>query len=165
MAERWFLVQFKPNSHKVAQRNLERQGVKTFLPMQEITRRQETRFISELRPLFPGYLFVRLDPDTSPWRKINSTYGVSRIVSFHDIPAPVPNGLVESLIDRCDVNGGVLGGENFQRGDEVKVVEGPFAEFTATIETIDPDKRVWLLLDFMGQATRIKVKASQIVGK
>ena len=165
MAEHWFLVQLKPNSHNIAERNLRRQGVQTFLPLQEITRRQQTRFVSELRPLFPGYMFVRLDPDSWPWRKINATYGVSRIVSIRDVPARVPSGLVESLIQRCDARGSILIGGSLRRGDEVKVVEGPFAEFAATIETVDADRRVWLLLDFMGQTTRIQVRASQIVGR
>ena len=163
MADEWFLVQFKPNSHNVAVRNLKRQGFETFLPFQEITRRQATRFVSELRPLFPGYMFIRLDPETSPWRKVDSTYGVARIVSFGDSPAPVPPGLVESLLGRCDETGRMRSRENLGVGDAVKVIEGPFSEFVGTVETIDAEQRVWLLLEFMGQTTRIQVNANQVV--
>jgi transcriptional antiterminator RfaH len=164
MADHWFLVQFKPNSHNVADRNLKRQGFQIFLPLQEVTRRQDTRFVSELRPLFPGYMFIRLDPERSPWRKVNSTYGVTRIVSFRDVPAPVPDGLVAALLDRCDETGHVLAEGGLAPGTEVKVIDGPFAEFAGTIETIEAEKRVWLLLDFMGQEMRIQVSANQIVG-
>lgn len=165
MAEDWFLVQFKPNSHRLADRNLKRQGFKTFLPLQMITRRQNDRFVSETRPLFPGYMFIRLDPKTSPWRKINSTYGVSRIVSFRDTPSAVPDGLVRALLSRCDRDGRVHTATSVAAGDNVTVIDGPFAEFVGTIETIDAEKRVWLLLDFMGQSTRIQVSATQIVGR
>lgn len=164
MAEDWFLVQFKPNSHRLAERNLKRQGFETFLPLQMITRRQNDRFVSETRPLFPGYLFIRLAPEAAPWRKINSTYGVSRIVSFRDIPSPVPNGLVAALLSRCDPDGRIQIATNVAAGDKVTVIDGPFAEFVGTVETIDAEKRLWLLLDFMGQSTRIRVNLSQISG-
>jgi transcriptional antiterminator RfaH len=163
MVQSWFLIQLKPNSHRIAEKNLGRQGFETFLPLQETTRRQDTRFVSALRPLFPGYMFVRLDPHASPWRKINATYGVARIVSFTDGPAPVPDSLVLALLDRCDERGHLLKPAALASGDNVKVVEGPFAEFAGTVETIDAEKRVWLLLEFMGQTTRIQVAVSQVV--
>ena len=63
----WYLIQLKPNSHRLAERNLNRQGFETFLPMQKITRRKASRFVSDLKPLFPGYMFVSVNaaqPDT-----------------------------------------------------------------------------------------------------
>jgi len=71
----WYLIQFKPNSHRLAERNLHRQGFDTFLPMQKITRRKGSRFVSDLKPLFPGYMFVSVNSDLAPWRTINSTIG------------------------------------------------------------------------------------------
>lgn len=163
MTQDWYLLQFKPNSHNIATRNLKRQSFVTFLPVQETTRRQGTRFVSELRPLFPGYMFISLDPEASMWRKVNSTYGVTRIVSFRDKPAPVPDALVTGLIAQCDDHGRILSSTALAAGDEVKVVGGPFSEFVGTIETVDAERRIWLLLEFMGQTTRIQVNANQVV--
>ena len=73
---KWYLVQFKPNSHRIAERNLLRQGFDVFLPMQKITKRNATRFVNDLRPVFPGYLFVHLCASAGPWRTVNATYGV-----------------------------------------------------------------------------------------
>jgi transcriptional antiterminator RfaH len=165
MAEEWFVVQFKPNSYNIAERNLKRQGLETFLPLQEITKRQETRFVSEFRPLFPGYMFVRLDSQASLWRKVNSTYGVSRIISFNNLPAAVPIALVSALLDRCDDKGRLISNADLAEGDKIKVIDGPFAEFVGTVETINMEKRIWLLLEFMGQSTRIQVASSQVVSR
>ena len=77
----WFLLQYKPNSHRLALRNLHRQGFETFLPMQDVTQRHSTKFVQQRRPLFPGYMFVSFALDTAPWRKINSTVGVARLVA------------------------------------------------------------------------------------
>lgn len=158
----WFLLQFKPNSHRLAERNLIRQGFKIFLPMQEVTRRKSTRFVNDLRPLFPGYMFVAFEPKSAPWRKINGTIGVSKLVSFDGQPKPVPLDLVSGLMQRCDTAGKLLPAKQLTAGDQVELLTGPFANFIATVETIDIKQRIWVLMECMGQRTRMRVKADQL---
>jgi len=153
----WFLAQYKPNCHAIAERNLNRQRFQTFLPLHEETRRKVGRFITTLRPLFNGYLFVRFDTSLGGWQAINSTYGITRLVSFGGDPQPVPHGLMSSLMRRCDVEGKLLPPQKFSVGDTVEISGGPFSEFVATVEKVDPDQRVWVLLDMMGRVTRLAV--------
>ena len=158
----WYLIQFKPNSHRLAERNLQRQGFETFLPMQKITRRKASRFVSDLKPLFPGYMFVSVNSELSPWRLINSTIGVSKLVSFEGKPKPLPLQLISGLMLRCDASGTLLPPNTLNEGDSVEMLTGPFANFIATVDTIDPEQRIWVLMDFMGQKTRIRVSADQL---
>lgn len=158
----WYLIQFKPNSHRLAERNLHRQGFETFLPMQQITRRKASRFVSDLKPLFPGYMFVSVNTQMAPWRTINSTLGVSRLVSFEGKPKPLPLQLVSGLMLRCDASGALLPPKSLSEGDSVEMLTGPFASFIATVDTIDPEQRIWVLMDFMGQKTRMQVTADQL---
>ena len=158
----WYLIQFKPNSYRLAERNLHRQGFETFLPMQKITRRKASRFVSDLKPLFPGYMFVSVNFDLAPWRTINSTIGVSKLVSFEGKPKPLPIQLISGLMLRCDVSGTLLPPKSLNEGDSVEMLTGPFANFIATVDTIDPEQRIWVLLDFMGQKTRMQVTADQL---
>ena len=153
----WYLVQFKPNSHSIALRNLNRQGFQTFLPMIIVTSRVGARFVSKSLPLFPGYLFVALDAGQREWRKINSTYGVARIVSFAAQPSPVPHDLVAGLQARCDEAGVLTAASDLVPQDQVTLQKGPFSQFVATVESLDEDQRVWVLIDLMGQKTRINV--------
>jgi transcriptional antiterminator RfaH len=157
----WYLIQFKPNSHRLAQRNLHRQGFETFLPMQNITRRKNSRFVSDLQPLFAGYMFVSVNSELAPWHAINSTIGVSRLVSFGGKPKPLPVQLISGLMLRCDASGTLLPPKSLSAGDSVEILTGPFANFIATVDTIDPKQRIWVLLDFMGQKTRMQVSADQ----
>ena len=154
-ATSWFLAQMKPNSHDIANRNLTRQGFETFLPLQEETRRTRGRFITRRRPLFPGYVFVAVDATRGAWRTINSTYGVTRLVSVAGTPTPVPDALVTELRDRCDDEGMLLPPRQMQAGDDVVLTKGPFADFVATVERIAPDRRVWVLIEMMGAQTRV----------
>ena len=158
----WFLAQLKPNAQAIAVRNLDRQGFATFLPQHRVTRRQSGRFIDTLRPLFPGYLFVGFDPNTAPWRKINATSGVSRLVSFDRRPRAVPTVLIDDLRARCDVDGVLKPAPILASGSAVEILSGPFANFVATVESITPDQRVWVLLDLMGQQTRVQVANNHV---
>lgn len=158
----WFLAQFKPNSHSIAERNLTRQGFQTFLPMQEETRRASGKFITRLRPLFPGYLFVALDVLRGDWRAVNSTYGITRLVSLGQQPTPVSHDLVNQLMQRCDRDGKLMPARHFEAGDEVVLTSGPFTDFVATIERITPDRRVYVLMNLMGTQTRAAVSAEHM---
>ncbi len=158
----WFLVQFKPNAHRLAERNLIRQNYRIFLPLQEVTKRKATRFVNDLRPLFPGYLFVETEPSPIHWRAIKGTMGVSKLVSFDGVPRAVPADLISGLQARCDESGRLRTHDGVTIGDEVTLLSGPFANFIATVEQIDRDRRVWVLMDFMGQKSRIPLNADQI---
>jgi transcriptional antiterminator RfaH len=158
----WFLAQLKPNSARIAERNLKRQGFATFLPLEEETRQQRGKFVTSPKPLFPGYIFVAFDPACGHWRSVNSTQGVTKLVSFGKAPAPVPLDLVSQLMLRCDSAGKLLPPKLLGPGDQVAITKGPFANFIAEVEKIAPDRRVWVLMDLMGSQTRVAVGAEQL---
>lgn len=159
---RWFLAQFKPNSHNIAERNLTRQGFRTFLPRQEETRRTQGKFNVQMRPLFPGYIFVALDILQGHWRSVNATYGITKLVSLGKEPTAVPDDLVNQLMLRCDQDGKLLPPDRLKAGDPVVMTRGPFADFVGTIDSIAADRRVYVLMELMGGKTRVSVSADQL---
>lgn len=158
----WFLAQVKPNSAAIADKNLKRQGFETFLPMETQTRQRSGRFVTRKQPVFPGYIFVAIDPAQGVWRKVNATYGITKLVSFGAAPAEVPAELIAGLKARCDSNSTLLPPAALQVGDHVNVIEGPFADTIVEIERIDPDRRVWVLMDLMGRSTRTAMDAARL---
>ncbi len=160
--DNWYLIQFNRNAQHIAERNLNQQGFKTFLPLQEFTGKHGSKFSTTLKPLFPGYMFVQIEPDGAPWRKIKSTLGVSRLICQDGMPKMVPHGVVSGLISRCDGSGKLLPPTAIQCGDAVEVQSGALANFIATVESIDSNRRVWLLMDLMGQITRVQLASEQL---
>ena len=158
----WYLVQLKPNGHRLAKTNLERQGFNTFLPLQNVTKRSAHKFVDRLVPLFPGYMFVELDTTQNAWRKVNSTLGVARIVSLGGTPTAIPSEIVNEFISRCDGDGILCPTQGLEVGQYVQVLRGPFANFVAKVEEISPDQRVWILIDLLGQSSRISVTKDAI---
>ena len=162
MSKEWFVLQFKSNSHRIAEKNLNRQGFETFLPLHDTTSRKLSRFINTSKPLFPGYMFIRFDKAESEWHKINSTYGVSRLITFNSIIKSIPTIFVDHLIKRYDLSGKLLPIQKLKKGDQVEVLKGPFANFIATVEKHEADQRIRILMDLMGRKTKIQTSSDNL---
>jgi len=151
----WYLIQTKPNAHRIAEKNLARQGCSVFLPLSEQTRRAAQRFRTKTQPLFPGYLFIGLSDAAPSWRSINATQGVSRAVSLDGQYRPVHEALIAGIKARCNSDGVFHAQNTLSAGDQVHIQKGPFASFLAEVESLTPDRRVWVLIDLLGQKSRI----------
>lgn len=160
---KWYLAQIKANGFDRAVANLARQGFLTFSPMQNKTVRHARQLKNVLRPIFPGYLFVQFGADRSDWRKINSTFGVSRLVSFEkSAPTPVPDRLIAGLRARCDAQDCLHAPDDLKIGEKVRMVAGAFAGFVGEVENLIGEERIRLLYDFMGQKSRIDIKKGDL---
>ncbi len=144
----------QPLAETRATRNLENQGFRTFLPRRRKTRCHARQLTVVAAPLFPRYLFIAFDPHRDQWRKVNSTFGVSRLVMRGEAPHPVPDGVVEALI-AVTVDGGIVDlAAKLQAGGPVRVMAGPFAEQLAMLEQLDASGRACILLEIMGRQVR-----------
>ena len=162
MSNEWFILQYKANSHHRAIKNLNQQGFETFLPFYDTTSRKESRFINATQPLFPNYMFISFNRAKSEWRKINNTYGVIRLVYFNSILKSIPTEVIENLKARCDVSGQLLPIKRLKKGDQIKVSNGPFTSFIATVETYETDQRIWILMELMGRKTKIQASLEDL---
>ena len=104
-------------------------------------------------------MFVACDPEQAPWPQINSTYGVSRMLSFAPGLKPRSEALIADQRTRYDNIGKILSLENFEAGQSVEMYSGPFASFIAIVEQMASDARVWVLLDFISKETCVQVDA------
>jgi transcriptional antiterminator RfaH len=155
----WFLAQVKPNADQKARRNLERQHFTTFQPLERRTRVRGGKFTTVLSPFFPGYLFISFPESPAPWSLVNSTYGVTRLVSFAGKPAPVPAAIIAALQAACGPDGMVMRAHELAPGSRVEVASGAFSQFIGEVERLTPDHRVLVLLEFMGKQTRVNLPA------
>ena len=157
---RWYVARTQPNAELRACRHLQRQGFDTYMPCYLKRRRHArmTRCSTSLAdPLFPGYVFVRFDPDAARWRAIHSTVGISHLVCQGERPAPVPEGVVEDIRAAEDEAGMVPLNEAPVRGDRVAVDDGPFAGCAGLFDGDSGERRVFVLLDLLGRQVRVSV--------
>src|SRR3954454_1893827 len=120
----WYVIQTQVNAEARAVRNLERQGFEVYLP-RYLKRRSHARKIEKVpAPLFPRYMFVRIDIATQRWRSVQSTFGVSHLVLSGSDPAPLAHEVISCLRAREDGSGYVLLDERpkFALGAKVRVL-------------------------------------------
>ncbi len=156
----WYLLQIKPNGLARAEVNLTRQGVAVFSPRH---RSPKPDGGMKLQALFPGYVFASFKASEVPFRAINSTFGVSRLVmQGYDLQAGLPYDLMSRLISRCDEEGVLFPPDQLQANESVRILSGPFARYVAVVEKMTTSERVRVLFELMGRTVSAEVDVSSL---
>jgi len=153
----WYVAQTKPRQEYRALENLINQGYECVLPEYQCERLRQGVRVLRNEPLFPRYLFIRLNTVSMDWGPIRSTYGVVGLVRFGGVPASVPEGLVEAMIKRS-----VPQQNLFSAGDQVSITTGPFAGLEGIFEQDDGVARVVILLEFMQKQQRLSMPVGDV---
>jgi transcriptional antiterminator RfaH len=161
---RWYVVQSQVNGEAKAAQNLLRQGYEVYLPRYLKRRRHARKVDFTAKPLFPRYMFVAIDMATQRWRSIQSTFGVSRLVTNGDDPAMVPEGVIGALKAREDDKGFVLLDSRlaFAPGDRVRVLAGAFMDSAGLFNGLADHDRVSILLEMLGRKVRVLLDADMV---
>ena len=159
----WYAVSTKPHHERRAELNLRRLGVETFNP--ELKERKVIRRVRRVVtvPLFPGYLFAKLDLDKQ-FRAVSYAKGVRRIVAFGSTPEKVDEELIEAIKVRLN-NGEVIAPARvLQVGQTVKIQDGPLGGLHAVFEReMTGQQRAVLLLQTLAYQARVVVPLEQVV--
>lgn len=160
----WYAVQTQVRAERLALVNLRRQGFEAYLPAYRKRRRHARRTDWVASPLFPGYLFVRMDIDVTAWRAINSTIGARNVIRFGEHPASMPAGIVEEIIAHEDDGRMVRPGSviPFTRGDEIRVTDGALCDQLGLFDCNADGERVVILLNLLGRQVRVKVSGEHL---
>ena len=160
----WYVVQTQVNAEAKAARNLLRQGFEIYLP-HYLKRRSHARKVEKVAaPLFPRYMFVRIDLATQRWRSVQSTYGVSHLVLNGSDPAPVAGQVIDALKAREDASGCVTLEQRpkFAMGEKVRVLAGVFADNLGLFDGMADRDRVAILLELLGRKVRVSLEADLV---
>ena len=156
MAARWYAARTEPRAEFLAATELGRDGLDVFLPRIKAhlprNRHPDT-------PLFPGYLFVRLDPEDEGWPTFRPAHRLLGWVSFGGEIAWLPDEAMGALVERVKTinrEGGLW--QRYQRGDKVRVVTHNLDSLAEVIEeATTPQGRAKVLLQFMGRMVQAQV--------
>ena len=161
---RWYTIQTKPKQEAQVGKRLRDLNLEIFLPRIRVRRRVGTRFNWVLEPLFPSYLFCRLDVVLSG-KAARYCPGVKDFVRFGSRIPEVGDNVVHSLMERCPQGVAQTGLPAFQKGQAVLIREGPLSGLEAVFdEEMAGKERIAVLLEFLGRQTRLIVP-SEAVGR
>jgi transcriptional antiterminator RfaH len=158
----WAVVNTQPNREPVAVANLVRQGFDVYCPLIRRHVRHARRTQDVLRPLFPGYVFVALDPNRQRWRPILSTFGVRMLIRSGERPNLLSDEFIQGVRAR-EIDGAVVRPEiPYQLGQDVRLTGGAFDGLVATIIAMDERDRLTVLMDLLNRPVKVRVDAALV---
>jgi|SRR5579862_2304268 len=151
----WYVVGTKPRREQFAQDQLARREVLTFLPRIVEPARFDGREI--VAPLFPGYLFVRIDIEEQ-YFDVAWTPGVTKFIGFGTLPSPLEDRVVDFLQERTGHEGILRAVPVFHPGERVRITHGPLEGLVGIIESPGSRRgRVRVLMELLRRQTRVEV--------
>lgn len=151
----WYVLKTKPRAERHAASILESRQVHVYLPL---LKRQRS-----FEPLFPGYLFLKIDCQTDEYLRSRSAPGVSYILNADGVPIPVPEDLVEAIRRRLGEENSLSPAERFRQGERVIVTSGPFRDIEAVFDrALTPHGRCQVFLQILGRITRVQLDAGKL---
>jgi len=114
------------------------------------------------RRVFPGYVLVNMIMDEDSWYVVRNSPGVTGFVGVGNKPTPLSPDEVGKIMQRIESDAPKLK-VSFQMGETVRILSGPFAEFSGTVEEIDAEKgKAKVLVSFFNRATPVEVDFLQL---
>lgn len=159
----WYVIHTKPRQERRALGNLEQQGYECYLPMITAEKLQQGGVVLVEEPLFPRYLFIKLDQGESgrSWGPIRSTRGVNRLVTFGNEPARINPAHIETLRNmRHNTPAGPL--RLYSAGERVEITAGPFAGIEAVYQISDGESRALVLIELLDKPVILKIAPAQL---
>jgi transcriptional antiterminator RfaH len=159
---RWYTIQTKGNREREVAKRLGDLELEIFLPWLRTRRRVGGKFQWVLIPLFPGYLFCRLDLIASG-KAARYAPGVKDFLKFGNAISAIPDEIILTLRERCPQGIAEILSDGINPGDPVKINEGPFAGLDAVFEKkMRGAERVAVLLNILGRQTRLVVRGETV---
>ena len=113
---------------------------------------------------FPGYVLIRMDMSDDLWYLIKNTPKVTGFVGPGVRPTPIPEDQVRAILKQVET-----GAERpkhrilFSRGESVRVIDGPFSNFTGVVDEVKPDKgRLKVMVSIFGRPTPVDLEFLQV---
>ncbi len=128
-AEEWYVLRTRPRAERQVSVLLVMRDAKHYLPLV-----RGSRSGKRMEPLFPGYVFCRVEIPSVQWVEIRSLPGIAYVLNAQGGPVPVPEELVESVRARVEMENSGRAPSRFKPGDRVRILRGPFQGLEAAFD-------------------------------
>ncbi len=137
------------------------------IPMEQVVEMVKGEKKTSKRKFFPGYVLVQMQMADGTWHMVKSTPKVTGFVGNAKNPREVPAVRDEEVARlTSQISEGTLKPKprvQFEEGDQVRVIDGPFSNFNGTVEEVKPDKgKLRVLVSIFGRATPVELDFMQV---
>lgn len=159
----WYVVQSKPQqTDRVAVQLEELLAIEVYNPKIEVRVVRGTRKTTQIKPLFPNYLFARLELPEQ-WKTITFTRGVTRVLGGWEDPRPVDDAVVDAIRTQERRKDRLISYYRFQPREGVVVRSGPLKDIHGIFDRyVDEGGRVRILLSLIGFDAAVELESEQV---
>jgi transcriptional antiterminator NusG len=169
----WYVVHTQTGSEekvktsldkKIATETLQDLITKVVIPTEQVSEVRSGKKRISQRKFFPGYLLVEMELNEKTYIFIKSTPGVTGFIGLGKKPMPLPQQEVDNILKRTEETQVKPSPKVvFEKGEQVRVTEGPFVNFNGTIEEIHPEKgKIKVSVSIFGRATPVELEYWQV---
>ncbi len=127
----------------------------------EMTTRNGKRYEMD-RKVFPGYILIQMSLSDEAYKLVKSTSGVTGFVQSGNKPVPLEEYEVRRILSNLETSKEAPK-VAWNKGDAIRVVEGPFSDFSGKIEEVNSDKeKLKVLINIFGRDTPVELEYSQV---
>jgi transcriptional antiterminator NusG len=173
--KKWFVVHtysgFENKAKKSLEEKIRLEGLQEsfgeiLIPMEQVVEMVKGEKKTSKRKFFPGYILVQMEMNDRTWHLVKNTPKVTGFVGGEPNrpPPPISDAEVQRLTTQ--ISEGTLKPKpkvQFEEGDTVRVIDGPFSNFNGSVEEVNPDKgRLKVLVSIFGRATPVELDFMQV---
>ena len=156
--------------NRISSLNMEDYIYQIEVPTEDVTEIKAGKRVQVTRKKLPGYLFVRLELTDESWSAVRNTPGVTGFVGNSTKPTPLTiDEIASQLAPKVEAKPGQPGSKeaakvvDFEIGESVTVMDGPFATLPASINEINVDaQKLKVLVSIFGRETPVELSFSQV---
>jgi len=174
MSKRWYVVQAYSGFEKAVKRSIEERIAMTglgeyfgeiFVPTEEVVEMKEGKKRKSERKFFPGYVLIQMEMNDETWHMVRH---IPRVAGFvggtPEKPVPLPQKDLDRIMSRVqDSTEKPRPRTLYEVGEVIRVIEGPFSDFSGVIEEVNYEKsRLKVLVSIFGRSTPVELEFSQV---
>ncbi len=171
MAKNWFVVHtYSGYEEKVKQgieeraekRGLSEKISRILIPTERVIELKSGKKKESDKKFYPGYILVEMDLDDETWHLVRSTPRVTGFVGGTK-PVPIPEEEVELIIHQLEKGPVPQVKTQFQKGENVRIIDGPFTNFVGYVDEVDIDHgRLKVMVSIFGRQTPVELNFFQV---
>ncbi len=171
MAHNWYSIQTYGSEKKVkeailnliAENNLQDVIEEVIVPTEDVIEVKEGKKKISERSLYSGYVFIKIDLNTNLQHMIQSIPKVSGFVGEANRPTPLSDKDIQTILDRVQNRAAPKPKVYFDNGEMVRIIDGPFANFTGTVDEYDLEHGTLKLnVSIFGRSTPVDISYTQV---
>lgn len=134
------------------------------IPLEPTTELRNGKKVTIDRVFLPGYVFVEMDLDNDLWHVIKNTPRVTGFLGTGDSPVALSDSEVGSMLNRADVSKDQPTMKvKFDKGEQVRINEGPFANFNGAVDDVNEEKQTLkVMVSIFGRPTPVEIEFSKV---